>query len=438
MYHKIFSRLKRNLFLRHVSILASGTVVGQAILLLSTPVLTRLFSPSDFGLLALFTSISTIAAILTTGRYELAIVLPEKENDAINVLGLVGCLGAIVSVIYLLIIVLLRQAEVSISGQNNFFYSPIVYLIPLFTFIAASNSALQYWNLREKNYKKLTISNILQVLSATGFNFVMGFMAYKKFGLIFGLLFGQIVATLWLLYFLSKTGAVKNITFNEIKLKAKQFFSFPKYMIVSDLSTTTSQQIIPVLFSVLFNSTIVGFYSLANRMLKVPAIVLTSSISSVFRNDAIHSLRKTGSCKFLFISTFKKLVIISAPIYILIGLCSPFLFSIIFGKGWINAGYFAQVICFSLIFDFIATPFNSLFYIIHKQKIYMNIQVFKTLVNIAFIFIGFYVTHNSYYTVLFFALSDASFSMITLYTIYKLSSREYQKHTDRIPAPSEF
>lgn len=417
-------RVNSNVFFRNVSILAIGTFVSQGILVASTPVLTRLFLPSHFGLLALFTSISTMGAILTTGRYELAIGLPEEDKDAIKLTELVVVLSGIVSLGYFIILLTINIFKANIPKVNDFFHSPIVYLIPIFTFATATFTALQYWNQRKKKYKKITISNTLQVLSGTFFNLFFGLIGYKSFGLIFGLLLGQFVATIWLFH---HSGFIPSIQINALKSKAKHYSSFPRYMIVSDFSSTTSQQIIPIIFSILFNSTIVGFFSLANRMLKVPAIILTSSISNVFRNEAIDVIRQTGDCKYLYKSTFKKLLLISASIYISIGLAAPFLFSIIFGKGWESAGYFAQVMCLMLSCDFIVVPFNSLFYILQKQKLYMKVQFLKVIFNITLIFWGFYLTGNPFYTVLFFASSDVVFSLITLKLSYNLAKHKLRE-----------
>jgi O-antigen/teichoic acid export membrane protein len=421
----IVKKFLANQFLKNVTTLALGTVIAQAILVASTPILTRLYSAEDFGLLALFTSVSTIAAILTTGRYEYAIGLPEKDSDAKHILVLTLALGATVSFIYLIAVLFLRF----FNGSSLYFeliHSPIVFMIPIYTFASASFSTLQYWTQRQKQYKQISISSTLQVTGATLFNVIFGLVGFKTFGLIFSLVIGQILSIFILAYIFYKKYDLNEVAFKGIQEKAKQYINFPKYMIVSDLSTAASQQMIPLVFATLFNSTVVGLFSLANRVLRTPSIVLTSSIGNVFRNDAIDAIRLTGNCKQLYLSTLKKLLIICVPIYGFLGLVAPWLFSVFFGKDWIESGYFAQIICVMMIFDFLALPLNSLFYVMKKQKLYMRIQFINTITGIFAVYIGYFFFKTAYISALFYSLNNVLFSLINLFYTFSFSSQNHK------------
>ncbi len=414
-----------NPFLRSVSTLALGTIVSQSILFLASPLLTRLFSPSDFGILALFTSVSTIAAIVTTGRYELAIGLPEKDSDGAKMVGLVVTLCALFSLFYLFIIIILKQTNLDFVKHIKLFNFPIVYLIPIFTFFTGLYSALQYWNQRKKRYKRIALGISSQVLSLTIFNIIFGLLGFKTIGLIGSLIIGQIIGSAVLFLTFYSSGYLATMKFGDFKATAIEYISFPKYSIVSDLALTISQQVIPIVFSLLFNSNIVGFFSIANRMLRIPSIVLTSSIGNVFRNEAIDMIRNKGNCKMLYASTFKKLVFISVPLYIIIFFLSPWAFSIFFGKQWVQSGYFAQIICLMLLFEFIASPLSMLFYIMDKQKVYMRLQVLNSFLGILMIFIGNKLFGGPFYSIFFFAVNSMIFSLISLLLTYNMSKRGY-------------
>jgi O-antigen/teichoic acid export membrane protein len=424
--NKFLIYYNRSAFLKNVSTLATGTIIGQLIIFISSPLLTRLFSASDFGHLALFSSISTIAAIITTGRYELAIGLPKENKDATQVFGLVILLSAIVSCFYLIIIFALKYSGVILFPGNNIFNSRVIYLVPVFTFFAAVYSALIYWNQMEKNYKKITITTISQSIGATIFNIFFGIIGVLSFGLIYGLISGQLCAILFISHTIFRNGYLSFLSVRKLKLQARKYRSFPKYLLISDAFVTISQQVIPIIFSFLFNATIVGFFALANRILRIPSIVLTSSIGNVFRNDAIDAIRKTGNCKTLYISTLKKLMAIAIPVYFILGLVSPWLFTLVFGISWRESGYFAQIICLMVVFDFVASPLNTLFYVIEKKKVYMRIQFLNTLFGIGFIFIGYKLFHNPYYAILFFALNNALFSLLLLFRTFSLSKDNHE------------
>ena len=192
-------------------------------------------------------------------------------------------------------------------------------------------------------------------------------------------------------------------------------------MIFSDLSLTASQQFIPLIFSVLYSNTIVGLYSLANRMLRLPNIVLTSSIANVFRNDAIDEIRNKGNCEELYISTFKKLIFMSLPIYILVFIFSPKIFVLIFGVKWEMAGYFARVLSTMLLFEFVATPLNTIFYVREKQKIFMRLQVLNAIIGGILIYLGYNLFNDALYSLILFSAGSIIFNLILLFKSYTIA-----------------
>src|SRR5271155_2251607 len=102
---QLFSRflnrwLPRGGFARSVSILAGGTAMAQVIAVAGSPILTRIYNPSDFGALQIFISLMGFALVIAAGRYEFALLLPEDEQSSIDILGvaiLCVCLTTIVA-----------------------------------------------------------------------------------------------------------------------------------------------------------------------------------------------------------------------------------------------------------------------------------------------------------------------------------------------------
>ena len=150
-----------------------------------------------------------------------------------------------------------------------------------------------------------------------------------------------------------------------------------------------SQQFIPIIFSSIFTSAVVGYYAMANRLLRLPAIVLTTSISDVFRNEAVERVRDNGNCSSLYKKTVSRLIVIALPIFTIIYLVSPFAIKLVLGEKWLMSGYFAQVLCILLFFEFISQPLNSLFYIFEMQKIYMRIQFLNSVLGVLVIYASY-------------------------------------------------
>ena len=383
-----------------------------------SPILTRLYTVEAFGTLSLFTSFMVIFGVITTGRYELALGLPEKDEKAKDLIKLIFILGFVVSIVYLVILFIVKEI-IQYSDSSGLFQSKWIYLAPIYTLFIAIYSSLIYWNQRKKEYKKITISNALQVISTTAFSLFFGFFGWIESGMMISLVIGIIISSLFLLKDFSKEDLLINV--NDLKKIGKEYISFPKYMILSDLSLTTGQQYIPIIFSSLFSTTIVGYYSLANRMIRLPNIIITSSIANVFRNDAIDEIRKNGNCEQLYKSIFKKLFVLSLPIYISVFIFSPILFTFFFGEKWLMAGNFARILAVLLLIEFIATPLNSLFYITERQKVFMRLQMLNTIFGGLLIYVGYKVFNDSYYSLILFCFNAIIFNLLFIYLTYSYS-----------------
>jgi teichuronic acid exporter len=406
-------------FVNSVSTLALGTFISQIILFITSIVLTSLFEVSDFGIFALFSSIAAIAGIITTARYDLAIVLPIEEDNASKIVVLVIYLGAIISFIFMIIILLLNQFNLY-DYANNELKLYIACAIPFYTLFSSVHSSFLYWNQRDKRYKLISFSTIIQALVVSVANILFGLVGLKV-GMVYGLLLGQLAAIYVLRDKNIIISMIRNVKLTDIITTARKYKSFPQYMIISDLSITINQQIIPLMFSLIFNSTIVGYFSLANRVLRIPGMLLSSSIGNVFRNDAIDIIRKTGNCKALYYDTIKKLVIIAFPIFGALALISPWIFAHVFGQKWMNAGYYAQCICIMLVFNFIASPLNTLFYIVKKQRIYMVLQFVSMIIGTSLIIVVNYLFHDPYYTIISYVIGDAIISIVSIRMTYRIS-----------------
>ena len=420
-FRGIINRVKSNSFFRNVAILASGTIISQIIVIAFSPLLSRLYSVEAFGLLSLFTSYMVISGVVSTGRFELAIGLPEKDSEAKKLFQLILFIDFFVSLIYLGIIIILKEffkdrLELQIL---NYWW---IYLAPLYIFFIAVFSASVYWLQRKKEYKKITFANALQVIITTICSVALGFMKLGE-GMIFALILGIIISSFYIIY--SEPELKKGIfVFKDIKRVGKEYISFPRYMLFSDLSLTASQQFIPILFSIIYSTTIVGFFSMANRMLRLPNIVITTAIGNVFRNDAIDEIRKNGNCIDLYKSTFKKLVIMSLPIYLFLFIVSPYLFVVVFGEKWYEAGMFARILSVLLLVEFIATPLNVLFNIRERQKILMRLQFLNAVIGGIMIFLGFKIFNNASASLILFTINALIFNIIFIALSYRIARQK--------------
>jgi O-antigen/teichoic acid export membrane protein len=414
----------RSDFFKNVSILTSGALFGQIILLSISPFLTRIYLPEHFGALSLFTSISVILATFATAKYEFAIALPEKDDDSIHVL----LLGCIMSLIFSIFLGLVFWTNSSFFLSLPYFVGGgwWLFLIPANIFLAGINSCLNYWVLRKENYKGASLLNLFQPVFISIANITLGLLGYLTLGLEISFTLSLAFSLLFLAFVVRKSGIIEVLRHNIHKEKliglAKRYIDFPKVYLWTHLLSNLTQQLIPLFLASLYTSSIVGFFALSYRIIRLPVNVIASSIANVFKNDAIKETLRVGNSKMLFVSTLKKLTILSGPIFLFLFFILPTAFEIVFGEKWIEAGRYGQIMCAMAFCDFVSTPLTQpIFVLSESHKLNLFYQLLNILISIAGVCIGFYWFNSAYYSILFFSIGNMIYYLLTLRSAYQLA-----------------
>lgn len=153
-------------FGRNVLTLMTGTTIAQAIPIAISPILTRIYTPEDFGVFALYISISTIFAVIVTGRYELAIMLPKKNKDAVLLVQLSIMITLFIAITTLIIVIFFNVEITQLLGNPSI--SKWLYFIPLSICLTGFYQSLHYWNNRKKKYNNLVLSRISKSAITSG------------------------------------------------------------------------------------------------------------------------------------------------------------------------------------------------------------------------------------------------------------------------------
>lgn len=414
----------QNKLLANITVLLSGNVISQIILFISTPYLSRIYNPNDFGVTSIFTSITTILALFTTGRYEFSI-LTQKKGLNIS-LSLVLILSLIVSILFLILLPFVFKVETInhfiIEHDLNFNYS----LIPIFTLIIGWNTGFQYYIQNKKKYKILSSISIVQTLLNVSLAVLFNYFN-SGHGLIYSLIISQLISVLLFSIYI-KIKYKFNITLSGKQLVdyAKNNINFPKYLLMSDLSIVLNQQLTTILFGIMYNIEIVGFISIAIRLLKIPNILFSSSISSVLRIEFVE-LNSAGNVlqlKSLFNNILKKIIIYTFPIFVIGFFIMPIVITMYFGDTWQVAGRYSQALILMIYFEFISSCINSVFYILERQKMYMRIQIIRVLVSTLVILLFGSMNTDVIYVLYLYSIFDSLLSLYQIYKAYELINGE--------------
>lgn len=360
---------KSTSFLSDVLTLVGGTTFAQILTILSAPILTRLYGPEDFGMWSLFISITSIISVIACMRYDYSIVLPESDEDAVNLLGLSSLAVLIISSLTLPIIWYFKQPIANILNTPQI--ENYLWLVPLFVFINGMFLALNQWNSRTKKFKRLSFSRISSSISTTATQIGLGLARnYSKSGQIIGSIVGLFMATLVLggqIWRDDKNLIRKSLSWKKIYEVLGRYRKFPLIDSWSALMNTISWQLPAFLLAAFFAPTVVGFYSLGFRLLQLPMSFIGSSISQVFFQRAAKA-RLEGNLDSLVESTFRMLVIIGMFPMLTLTIVGSDVFIVIFGKAWAEAGVYAQILSLWAFIWFISSPLSTIYVVMEKQQ----------------------------------------------------------------------
>mgnify|MGYP005862232109 CR=1 FL=1 len=184
-------------FLKNVVTLMSGTAMAQGFVVLCTPILTRIYDPDDFGVLTVYLGVITVITVITCGRYELSIVLPEKDSDAVNLFVLSTIITLMLTILIIIFATFIQWSSLSLVVRLKDICGSWVWFIPISIFATGLFQALNYWNIRRKNFGQLAIRQITQSITMILVQLTMGLLiAANERSLIIGLVSGQLVAVI--------------------------------------------------------------------------------------------------------------------------------------------------------------------------------------------------------------------------------------------------
>ncbi len=361
-----------NEFKKNVLTLMTGTAIAQAVPIAISPILTRLYTPEDFGILALYISIAGLFTVIATANYEASIMLPKKNSDAAHIVILSIAIALGVSMALFFIILIFNQ-QITHVLQNDAI-GPWLYFIPLSTLLTGLYQTLSYWSNRNKQYRQLAISRVIQSIITGSTKLSLGVSLFKHTGLITGTLLGQSTATLYLSALIIRHDHTlfRKISKARVVALARKYSNFLKYSTPGAFFQTISTNSISIIINILFNTSVVGLYYFADTIIRAPLNLIFSSLAQVFHQHAVEIYNRDPKELFSYTKSIQfKMLLFLLPFILIMALFAPSIFEIIFGEKWRIAGEYLQYFLPLVFFNSLYAPISSLVDILGKQKFEM-------------------------------------------------------------------
>ena len=401
--------------------LITGTTVAQALLILIAPILARLYTEDNFGVLTLYMSITTILSTIVTGRYELAIMLPKKEKEAINLTMLSIIISLIISVFVFIILLFFNQFFTTLLKTPEI--SVWLWFIPLNVALIAVYQSLYYLSNRKKYYKTMAVSRITKNTGVAGIGIIGGVAKTGNAGLILSRLIGDFISVISILttIFKKDRNKIKNLSVKKMKQVAIKYKKFPTFLIFSHSIGKINSEIPTFIIKAFYSLGMLGQYSWAYRLIEMPTAIISRNMGDVFRQQATDNYHAKGEFKQIFVKTVKNLFLVAIIPLIIFWFIAPYLFSFILGEEWQLAGYFARILSIATFFSFVITPIDKSALIVGNTKYIFFWHILRFILNIASFFIikRFNLEIEKYFTML--VIINIIMYLIELFVCYRFS-----------------
>ncbi|MGS2762730.1 lipopolysaccharide biosynthesis protein [Sinomicrobium sp. M5D2P9] len=392
-------------FTKNVITLVSGTTFAQIIPFVIAPVLSRIYTPQDFGLLAIYMAIVQTLVTVSTARYEMAIMLPDKDKEIVYTTLLSMIISVIFSTMVLICVIFFSESIATLLGDEKIRFW--LFLVPLSVLLISIYNCLNYYSLKKKEFKTVAISKIYkstgEVTLQTGLSVLKNFNG----GLILGYIISHIAGNVRMLrLFFKEKHCIKEFKYADFMFFLKRFKIFPKHSLPSILFNTVSLQI-PVLFiSKNFSVVETGFYSFSYKYITAPMNLIGTAVGQVFFQQLAEKKDNFKEAEKTFIKTLIKLFIVGLIVFVPMFFFIVPLFKFFFGENWTIAGKYGKIILPLIFTRFVVSPLTLSNVVYEKEKV--------TLVNNSILF-G--LTVLSILVTVFLNLKIEQFLHITTYLL---------------------
>lgn len=385
--------------IRSIFQLVGGAAAGQLILVGTLPIVSRIYNPEDFGVLAVFAAFLALLSSVACLRYEAAIPLSRNSDEAINIWSGASLFATILSVLVLIF----GYGYAIYNALDSFFYL-YVSLLSFGVILSGLNVSLLHYAIYEKKFGLAANVRVKQALMAAASRIGIGLVWSSPVGLIIGAIFAGGGGVYTLFKGLPILDNAKKINKKSMKLFLSENIKLPVYSAPTSLLNTASLQVPVIILSIIFNAKEVGFFALAMRVGTAPLSLIGQAVRQVYLSDAGEAYRRKDLGK-LTENYAVSLAAISIVPAFMIAPVLPDLAGLIFGDEWSEAGVLLALLAPWMVSQFITSPLSSTIIAAGYQKGGLISQAIFLVVRVLAVLAG-YMSGDFFKAILYLSVSS--------------------------------
>lgn len=381
------SKHLQNGFVRSVSVLVGGTAFAQAITILILPILTRLYTPADFSVLAVYAGLLGVIAVVACLRFDIAIPLPEKDADGANLLALALLLALGVSLLIAIPCLLAPAWLAGVLRQPRL--EAYLWLLPFGVFLMSAYSALQFWVTRQRNFTLIARTRMTQSLGGAGAQVGFGWGGLTPLGLIVGQTISNGAGALGLGWrtWRNSRPLLAQVSGAEMRRLFREYDRFPKYSSLESFANNAAIQVPVLIIAAAALGPEAGYLALAMRVMQAPMGLIGGAIGQVYLSRAPDEYRE-GRLGTFTVTILGGLMKAGVGPLAFAGIAAPTVFALVFGESWGRAGVLVAWMTPWFIFQFLASPVSMALHVTNHQKQAFLLQLLGLVLRVGFVFVA--------------------------------------------------
>jgi O-antigen/teichoic acid export membrane protein len=414
---------------RNMVMLSTGEGLVKVISFITTPILTRIYLPEHFGVLSIFAALTAMIVPFGTLRYSMAIPLPKNDGLATNLAILSGIFLLIVSTLVFIFFWAFSPALLSLLSMKPLL--PFWWLLPLAVAGTGLYELLTEWAVREKAFKPLAKTKVWQKVLGASFKIGLGLLGFKPLGLLIGQIFSQAGGIISLLknFWIKLKSKLRQVTKKRMWFLFRRYADFPKYRLPSQFLLSFSTRAPLFFFAWHFGSETTGQLGLALMILALPMTLFGQTIGKAYYGE-VAKIGKKNPEKIYSItkSITKKLFLISILPFLVLLFGGPWLFKIVFGEVWREAGVFVSILAVYLLPQFIYAPIgNGIFNVFEKQSKVLIINLSRMTLIILVFSLSHIISLEASLSLLLYSIVLGVYFIIVMMFIFMIIKKELKK-----------
>lgn len=399
-------RLREDRFLQRVTVLSGGTLVGHAVLLLTAPLLTRLYTPEEFGLFSVFTALAGILGNSVAWCYELAVPIRSDDDEAAGMVIIAMLAASVTSAALALAVAWLGPWLAAVAGMPALL--GVYWLLPLTTLLWGAGLTLDYWLIRQGLFRLAAINKVIRFATQAAVQLGLGLIGVGGQGLVIGLTLSYLVGLANCMRILpaADRARLRAACRRSPWPLAAGHWRYPAYSMPAVLLQNAAQCLPAILVATLYGPTAAGWFTLAQRLLDAPVLLLASSASAAYLGEA-RGL-EADALRRLFVRTAGQFAVFGLVTMAPLLAFGPPLFAVVFGETWRAAGAVVQCLVPLQLLRFIVVPISQTLNVLQRQDLHLVAAALNLVTSGLAFAIGHWLALSALTTLLLFSLGSAA------------------------------